>query len=72
MTLLWDHPPHNSQAWVCDVPELGRYLIRRRNKGAREFCLFHNGRPTKYYGSIEELKVIVQRIASTFQGGANG
>ena len=67
MELLWDHPPHNLNAWVCDVPELGRYLIRRRHKWDRQFCLFLNGQPTKYYGSIDELKKIVQRIITTWK-----
>jgi hypothetical protein len=62
MPLLWDHPPHYPGYWICDISGIGRYLIRRREKGSREFVLLLNGKSTKYYGTVEQLKKIVERI----------
>jgi hypothetical protein len=62
---LWDKPPHNTNKWVADISGVGRYLIQRREKGSREYVLKLNGRTTKYYGTVDELKKTVERIVSS-------
>jgi hypothetical protein len=60
--MLWDKPPHNPDKWVTDISGVGRYLIQRRGKGSREYVLMLNGKSTKYYGTVDELKKTVERI----------
>jgi hypothetical protein len=67
MNIFWDKPPHNPDKYICDVPGIGRYLIQRRHKGSREFVLKLNGVSTKYYGTVEQLKKIVERILAAQQ-----
>ena len=60
--MFWNHPLYSSSSWICDVPGVGRYLIERREPRSREFILKLNNVSTKYYGTVDELKKIVERI----------
>jgi hypothetical protein len=62
--VLWDKAPYSRETWICDTV-VGRYLIRRRYKGAREFVLMHEGQSTKHYGTVDQLKQIVERILAS-------
>jgi hypothetical protein len=65
--MVWDHPPHNPDKWIADVPGIGRYLIRRRMKGSREHVLMLNDTSTKHYGTVDQLKATVERIVAARQ-----
>jgi hypothetical protein len=43
-----------------DVPGVGRYLIKREQKGSRVFRVYLNNTRTAYYGTVDECKVAVE------------
>lgn len=56
----WEPPTYLPDARILDGHG-GRYLVRRRAKGSREFRAFFNGQPTSFYGSREEVMKMVER-----------
>lgn len=62
--LSWEHAVYQRSAWICDTP-LGRYYIKREAPHSRTFRLYLENKRTKYYGTADELKTIVERIVST-------
>lgn len=61
----WDHPVYHPEMWCTDIPKVGRYLIKREQKGSRLYTLSLNNKATKYRGTCDELKIIVQRIVAS-------
>jgi hypothetical protein len=49
------------QNTAYDVPNVGRYIIRPRKKGFPEWELVLNDKPLKQYGTIDELKRIIEK-----------
>jgi hypothetical protein len=47
--------------WVLQT-KIGRYVIRRAERGSHEFRLWLNKAPTNYYGTVVELQKTVDRI----------
>ena len=68
MSIKWKS--HDKSSWFADVDGIGRYLIRRRVSGSREFVLLLDDKSTKYYGTVVELKKIVERIVASRQPAA--
>ena len=59
--MLWDKATYLRDTHITDTA-VGRYLIRRPYRGAREYRLYLNGQPTTYRGSVEHLKWTVEQI----------
>ena len=66
--IRWQKAPYGIKAEFADVPGAGRYLIQRLKPRSREFILRLNNTRTKYYGTADELKKIVDRIVHTASG----
>lgn len=70
MQLRWEALPYKRNAgFFADVPEIGRYMIKRAGKGKRTFDLFLNGALTTYrqFKDPEDLKHLAQRIVNARQ-----
>lgn len=63
--MIWDTPPRTTDVYITDVPDLGRYMIKRQPRWDLDFRLYLNGQPTSYFGTVEQLKSIVARIAAS-------
>lgn len=59
--IRWEKAPYQRDAWFADTP-VGRYLIRRPYRGAREFRVFLNNYRSKYHGSLEQCQKTVEQI----------
>lgn len=60
--LRWDHPPHDADTDIVDVPGVGRYMIKREGRGKRTFAVWLNNKRTTYNGSRAECHKAVEMI----------
>lgn len=70
MQLRWEMIPYKRNAgFFADVPDVGRYMIKRAGKGKRTFNLFFNGTLTTYreFKNPDDLKHIAQRSVNARQ-----
>jgi hypothetical protein len=59
--LRWDTVQYDSAARMLDVKDIGRYLVRRRSKGSRQYVALLNGKSTTFCGSRDEVETMVER-----------
>jgi hypothetical protein len=59
LPLRWEE---TSQHSFVDVPNVGRYLVRRRAPRSREWVALLSGKSTSFNGSREEVKAMVERF----------
>lgn len=62
---------NHEDLWVLQT-RVGRYVIRRDRRGSLDFRLWLNKKPTKYCGTVEEMKVVVERILAVHAPNEGG
>jgi hypothetical protein len=69
-SLRWEPAPYTrKKECFVDVPGVGRYLIKRVGRSSHNYRAHLNGAGTTFWGTVDEVKLMVQRAVDAMQLG---